>query len=62
MLASMPGRPLRSGMSVCVMPVTSRADAPMIAMSAVSPLAPKHVPDMPEIAGVRLATARPASV
>ena len=29
---------------------------PVIAMSAVSPLAPKHVPDMPEIAGVRLAT------
>ena len=25
-------------------------------MSSVSPLAPKHVPDMPEIAGVRLAT------
>jgi glutamate N-acetyltransferase/amino-acid N-acetyltransferase len=25
-------------------------------MSAVSPLAPKHVPDMPEVAGVRLAT------
>src|SRR6185312_14754266 len=24
--------------------------------SSVSPLAPKHVPDMPEIAGVRLAT------
>ena len=23
---------------------------------AVSPLAPKHVPDMPEIAGVRVAT------
>src|ERR1700760_4786519 len=25
--------------------------------SAVSPLAPQHVPDMPEISGVRLATA-----
>ena len=25
--------------------------------TAVSPLAPKHVPDMPAIAGVRLATA-----
>jgi glutamate N-acetyltransferase/amino-acid N-acetyltransferase len=25
-------------------------------MSSVSPLAPKHVPDMPEVAGVRLAT------
>ena len=29
--------------------------------SAVSPLAPKHVPDMPPIAGVRLATGAPAS-
>ena len=27
-----------------------------LAMSSVSPLAPKHVPDMPEIPGVRLAT------
>ena len=26
-------------------------------MSAISPLAPKHVPDLPAIAGVRLATA-----
>ena len=26
--------------------------------SSLSPLAPKHVPDMPEVAGVRLATAQ----
>jgi glutamate N-acetyltransferase/amino-acid N-acetyltransferase len=40
------------------MPGTTPVTTPEIAMStAVSPLAPTHVPDLPAIAGVRLATA-----
>ncbi|MGA9201215.1 MAG: hypothetical protein WBZ67_12005, partial [Pseudolabrys sp.] len=39
-------------------PGASPAMTPEIAMSTtISPLAPLHVPDMPAIAGVRLATA-----
>src|SRR6516162_8913627 len=40
------------------MPGTTPVTTPEIAMStAVSPLAPAHIPDLPTIAGVRLATA-----
>ena len=49
----MPGR--RAGhFRIATEHQTIRADA--MSMPPVSPLAPKHVPDMPAIAGVRLAT------